>query len=71
MTKYLATDEGARRAYEEWATAHEDLERLQSYGTELALGYAEVEEPREMRLGNLEPRMEARMETVRGRGDAA
>ena len=65
VTKYLATDEGARKAYEEWADAHEDLQRLQNYGAELAFGYAEVDEPREMR------HPEAKAELVGSRGDAA
>ncbi|MDQ3639437.1 MAG: hypothetical protein M3426_15910 [Actinomycetota bacterium] len=50
VTKYLDSDEDSRRAYEEWASAHEDLQQLVSYGAELAFGYAEVDEPREMRL---------------------
>ena len=48
VTKYLDHDEDARRAWEEWADAHEDLQKLQSYGESLAFGYAEVDEPREM-----------------------
>ena len=65
VTKYLNTGENARKAYEEWADAHEDLQRLQNYGAELAFGYAEVEEPREMR------HPEARAEMAGSRGDAA
>ena len=49
VNKYLATDEEGRKAYEEWASAHADLQRLESYGAELAFGYAEMEEPREVR----------------------
>jgi hypothetical protein len=50
VTKYLDTDGDARRAYEEWADAHNDLQKLNDYGAELAFGYAELEEPpREVR----------------------
>jgi hypothetical protein len=49
VTKYLDTDGDARRAYEEWADAHEALQQLNDYGAELAFGYAEMEEPREVR----------------------
>jgi hypothetical protein len=49
VTKYLDTDGNARKAYEEWADAHEALQKLNDYGAELAFGYAEMEEPREVR----------------------
>ncbi len=49
VTKYLDTDGDARKAYEEWADAHGDLQKLNDYGAELAFGYAEMEEPREVR----------------------
>ncbi len=32
-----------------WAGTHEDPQRLQNYGPDLAFGYSEIEEPREMR----------------------
>ena len=31
------------------AGTHEDPQRLQNYGLDLAFGYSEIEEPREMR----------------------
>ena len=49
VTKYLDTDGDACRAYEEWADAHEELQKLNDFGAELAFGYAELEEPREVR----------------------
>jgi hypothetical protein len=49
VTKYLDTDEAARRAWTEWADAHDELHRLENLGETLAFGYAEAEEPREMR----------------------
>ncbi len=50
VNKYLDNDPDARKAWDEWADAHEGLQRLQNYGPDLAFGYAEVDEPREMRL---------------------
>jgi len=49
VNKYLDNDPDARKAWDEWADAHEGLQRLQNYGPDLAFGYAEVDEPREMR----------------------
>ncbi len=49
VTKYLDTDEAARRAWTEWADAHDELQRFENLGETLAFGYAEAEEPREMR----------------------
>jgi hypothetical protein len=49
VNKYLDNDPDARKAWEEWAEAHEDLQRLHNYGADLAFGYSELEEPREMR----------------------
>lgn len=66
VTKYLDHDQDTRQAWEEWGHAYEELQRLESYGAELAFGYAEVEEPSEMRT----PEARAELSTA-GRGDAA
>ena len=57
VTKYLDTDGNARKAYEEWADAHEALQKLNDYGAELAFGYAEMEEPREARQATAKAEM--------------
>jgi len=49
VNKYLDNDPDARKAWDEWADAHEGLQRLNSYGADLAFGYSALEEPREMR----------------------
>ncbi len=65
VRRYLDSDEDGRKSYEAWADAHGELERVESYGTELGLGYAELEEPAEAR------HPEARAEMAGSLGDAA
>jgi len=36
-------------AYEEWAQAHEQLQKLEQLGPDLAFGYSPMDEPPEMR----------------------
>ena len=49
VKKYLENDKDAREVWEQWADAHADLKQLQEFGETLAYGYAEVDEPPEMR----------------------
>ncbi len=49
VESYLSSDEEGRRSYEAWAEAYGELEKVESYGTELGLGYASIDEPAELR----------------------
>jgi hypothetical protein len=48
VRRYLDSDEAARKSYETWVEAYGELEKVESFGDELGLGYASIEEPAEL-----------------------
>ncbi|PLS87606.1 MAG: hypothetical protein CYG60_01035, partial [Actinobacteria bacterium] len=53
VRRYLDADEAARKTWEKWGQAHEELERESTLSGQLASGVADIEEPGELRMGGV------------------